>query len=152
MSESNLTPKPGSLQTPDPAPPPRLGQAPYSELVRGENFYLKRLLPEGISDSYLSWLNDPEVIRFVQVRFQMRDRESIAAFVAGFDHINNFIFAIFAAENDDYIGNVTLRADAVHLFANMGYLIGNKAYWGSDAALETCRLIADFAFFERGLC
>lgn len=146
-----MTARPGSLPTPDPAPQPRLGQAPYVERVQGEAFYLKRLLPEDISDTYLGWLNDPEVIRFVQVRFQTRDRESVEAFVAGFDHINNFIFGIFAAENDDYIGNVTLRADAVHLFANMGYLIGNKDYWGSDAALETCRLIADFAFFERGL-
>ncbi len=151
MSQPNLTPKPGSLQTPDPAPSPCLGQAPYGEMVRGENFYIKRLLPEDVSDTYLGWLNDPEVIRFVQVRFQARDRESIKAFVAGFDHINNFIFGVFTAENDQYIGNVTLRADPVHLFANMGYLIGDKAYWGSDAALETCRIIADFAFFERGL-
>ena len=151
MSGTDLSAKPDQLQTPDPPPPPRLGQAPYGELVRGKGYYLKRLLPENISDTYIGWLNDPEVIRFVQVRFQARDRESVAAFVAGFDHVNNFIFGIFAAENDDYIGNITLRADPIHLFANMGYLIGNKKYWGADAALEACRMIADFAFFERGL-
>lgn len=151
MSEFNPIPKTEFLPTPDPAPPPRIGQAPYCELVRGENFYLKRLLPEDISDTYLGWLNDTEVIRFLQVRFQTRDRPSVEAFVAGFDHINKFIFGVFAAENDNHIGNVTLSADPVHLFTNMGYLIGNKAYWGTGAGLETCRMISDFAFFERGL-
>ncbi len=151
MNKTDLTSQLGPLQTPDPAPPPRLGRAPFGELARGDKFYLKRLRVEDISDTYLNWLNDPEVIRFVQVRFKRRDRKSVEAFVADFDHIDNFIFAIHAAGNDDYIGNVTLRADPVHLFANMGYLIGDKDYWGSGAALETCRLIADFAFFERGL-
>jgi len=151
MRDSNLTPEPDSLPTPDPAPQPCLGQAPYAELLRGEQYYIKRLKPEDVSDIYIGWLNDPEVVRFLQVRFQQRDRDSIKAFVGGFNHIDNFFFGVFAAQDDSYIGNVTLRADPVHLFANMGYLIGAKEYWGGNAALETCRLIADFAFFERGL-
>lgn len=151
MSDSSLTSAPVLLPTPDPAPQPCLGQAPYVEQVRGEKFYIKRLKPEDVSDTYIGWLNDPEVVRFLQVRFQERDRDSIKAFVGGFDYINNFFFGVFATEDDTYIGNVTLRADPVHLFANMGYLIGAKKHWGGDAALETCRLIADFAFFERGL-
>ena len=43
------------------------------------------------------------------------------------------------------------RADPNHLFAHMGYLIGEKDYWRSNAAIEATSLICDFAFFDRGL-
>lgn len=133
------------------APLPRLGQPPYDELVSGKNFYLKRLRVKDVNATYLNWLDDVDVVKYLQVRFQPRDRKSIETFVSNFDHIDNFIFGIFDSDDDSYVGNVTLRADPIHLFANMGYLIGNKEYWGSKAALETCQLIADFAFFHRGL-
>jgi RimJ/RimL family protein N-acetyltransferase len=122
---------------------------PYPTLCRGDGYYLKRLRPEDVSDTYVGWLHDPEVIEYLQVRFEARDIDSIRAFVAGFDHKDGFIFGIHDAANDRHVGNITLRVNPHHLFANMGYLIGEKAYWEKGAALEAVRLILDFAFFER---
>ena len=139
------------LGTPEPAPKPVCGTLPYSEEISGQSFSLRRLRADSISKSYLEWLNDPEVIRFLQVRFEPRDYASAKHFVESFDHENSFIFGIYANGADDYIGNITLSANPHHLFANMGYLIGDKRFWRTDAALEAVRLVCDFAFFERGL-
>ena len=139
------------LPTPDPAPAPICGKPPYAEEIKGDVYTLRRVLPDAISESYVMWLSDPEVIQFVQARFEPRDMESIKRFVQTFDHVNTFLFGIHARDSDSYIGNISLRANPHHLFANMGYLIGDKRYWKTDAALEAVRMICDFAFFKRGL-
>ncbi len=139
------------LETPDPAPNAVCGVPPYSEDICGAEFSLRRLRANAFPEAYLHWLNDPDVIRFLQVRFESRDYASAKKFVASFDHVNTFIFGIYENTSDAYIGNITLRANPHHLFANMGYLIGDRRYWRTDAALDAVRLICDFAFFERGL-
>lgn len=142
---------PAMLPTPDPAPPPRTSGPPYSETVKGAPYELRRLRPEQVGADYVAWMNDPEVIRYLQARFEPRDLDSLRRHVAGYDHVDSFFFGIFDAERDRHIGNITLRVNPHHLFANMGYLIGDRTYQGRDAALEACRLIFDFAFFERGV-
>ncbi len=140
-----------SLPTPDPAPTPGNAAPPYPETIRGSGFYLSRLSGDEVPTDYLRWLNDPEVIEYLQVRFERRDKQSALAFIKSFDHVNSFLFGIHDAENDRHVGNITLRANPHHLFANCGYLIGEKTYWQTEAAVEAVRLICDFAFFERGL-
>lgn len=119
------------------------------EICRGDGYYLKRLLPDQVSDAYIEWLHDPEVVEYLQVRFEPRDIDAVRAFVAGFDHKNHFFFGIHDTDNDHHVGNITLRVNPHHLFASMGYMIGDKAYWEKGAALEAVRMILDFAFFER---
>ncbi len=48
------------------------------------------------------------------------------------------------------IGDCDEPSGESRLFAHMGYLIGDKRYWSSRAALDAVTLICDFAFFERG--
>jgi|GEM_PF-608542 RimJ/RimL family protein N-acetyltransferase len=135
---------------PDPAPAPRHAKPPYSDELYGSAFFLKRIRPGEVSKDYLAWLSDPDVIRFLQVRFSARDEASISTFIESFDHVDRFLFGIHDAADNRYIGNITLRVDPNHLFAHMGYLIGDKRYWSSRAALDAVTLICDFAFFERG--
>lgn len=136
----------------DPAPACRCRNGPpYRETVPGEAFYLRRILHGSLPDAYLEWLADPDVIKYLQVRFGGRGPDDAQAFINSFDHVDRFLFGIHAVENDRYIGNITLRADPNHLFAHMGYLIGEKDYWRSNAAIEATSLVCDFAFFDRGL-
>lgn len=121
----------------------------YPEECRGKGFHLQRLRAEDVSEDYVAWLHDPEVIRYLQVRFEPRDIESVRKFVAGFDHRDRFIFAIYDSAVNRHIGNMTLRVNPHHLWANMGYLIGEKSYWRTNATMEACRLLLDFAFYRR---
>lgn len=139
------------LETPDPAPRPAVGKPPYREEIIGPTFSLRRLSTNTVPEPYLEWLHDPEIIRFLQVRFDARTPGAIEKFIESFDHLDTFLFGIYSSTEDDYIGNITLSANPHHLFASMGYLIGDKRFWKTDAAIEAVKLICDFAFFERGL-
>jgi ribosomal-protein-alanine N-acetyltransferase len=122
----------------------------YSEVLRGETLTLRRITAEAAPDRYLSFLQDPEVVQYLQARFADHSLQSIRDFIAGFDHINNFLFGVYAPDNA-FIGTITLRVNPVHRFSNLGYMIGDKAYWKGTISMEMCQLILDFAFFERGV-
>lgn len=122
----------------------------YSEILRGETLTLRRLTTEALPDRYLDFLQDPEVVQYLQARFSEHSPQSIRDFVAGFDHVNCFLFGVYTNDNL-FIGTITLRVNPVHRFSNLGYMIGDKVYWKGAVSMEMCRLILDFAFFERGI-
>ncbi len=112
----------------------------------GEKYYLKTLLPEDVTDKYVSWLNDPEINRFLEVRFIKSTLENTREFIGSFDNNNKYIFGIHSLNNDMHVGNITLYKNTQHNTACFGYLIGEKEYWGRGAALEAITLLLDFAF------
>ena len=121
----------------------------YSETLPGQDVVLRRIHADSIPPRYLSFLQDPEVVRYIQARFVEHTPETLRRFVAGFDHVDNFLFGIHAAQDDAFIGTATLRINPVHRYSNLGYMLGDKAHWKGSMALDVCRLLLDFAFFER---
>jgi ribosomal-protein-alanine N-acetyltransferase len=124
------------------------GGPAYSEELKGHGLVLRRMRADNVPPLYLGYLRDPEVIRYIQARFVEHTAESVRAFIAGFDHVDNFLFGIHAAD-DTFIGTATLRVNPVHRYSNLGYMIGAKDHWKGSTALDMCRLLLDFAFFER---
>ncbi len=124
-----------------------MNATPYSERLVGERVVLQRLREDDVGDIYVRWMNDPEVMRYLQARFETNDLAHIRAFVAGFDHCDRFIFGVHA--DDRFIGTGTLRVNPNHRFSSIGYLIGDKDYWRGEIALDVCRALLDFVFFER---
>lgn len=133
--------------SPDTAPAP----ARYREELDGETLALRRLRCGALPPRYLEFLRDPEVVHYLQARFVAHTEESLARFVAGFDHVDTFLFGIYARHENLFLGTATLRVNPVHRFANLGYMIGDRRYWRGGTSLEMCRILLDFAFFERGV-
>ncbi len=121
----------------------------YAERLVGERVVLKRLHEAAVDEAYLRWMNDPEVTRYLQARFEPRDMANLRAFVAGFDHRDRFIFGVHA--DDRFIGTGTLRVNPNHRFSSIGYLIGETDYWRGEISLDVCRTLLDFVFFERNV-
>lgn len=119
--------------------------------LKGERYYLKTLLPEDVSDKYVSWLNDPEVNRFLEVRFTVSNIENTRQWVSNFDNDNNYLFGIYTMDGDEHIGTITLHINPIHKTAEWGYLIGEKEYWGKGASIEAISLLFDYAFDELGI-
>jgi RimJ/RimL family protein N-acetyltransferase len=122
----------------------------YSDLLRGDSLTLRRVTADAIPGRYLEFLRDPEVVKYLQARFTDHTPQSLKGFVAGFDHVDNFLFGVYAG-SDTFIGTATLRVNPVHRFSNLGYMIGDRAFWKGSISIEMCQLILDFAFFERGV-
>lgn len=92
-----------------------------------------RLVPFGprhLSEKYVSWLNDPAVVRFSEQRHHHHSLESCAAYIATFERGPNMLWAIEIAHAATHIGNISASFDMNNRLADIGILIGNRTMQG----------------------
>ena len=104
--------------------------------------------PEHITEAYVSWLNDPETVRFSEQRHRRHSIESCAAFISSFVCGPSLLWAIEISSNACHIGNITVTLDLNNRLADIGILIGaqnarGKGYgrqaWGAVVEHLTAR-------------
>lgn len=110
---------------------------------------MKNLDAGNVSPHYLHWLHDPDVNRFLEIRHAPpASAEELLAFV---DKVNmgpdSLLLGIFHRGDARHIGNIKLGPmNIVHKRADLGFLIGEKAYWGAGYASEAISALAEYAF------
>jgi ribosomal-protein-alanine N-acetyltransferase len=122
--------------------------ATKTEFARGSRVYLRPLEREDLNSRYLSWLNDPEVTRFMETgKFPTtaRDLEKFYDEVTGTR--NQVILAVADKKSGQHIGNVKLGPiHWIHHCATFGIMIGDKKFWGKGVGLEATRLMVEYGF------
>ncbi|MAO34188.1 MAG: GNAT family N-acetyltransferase [Flavobacteriales bacterium] len=104
-----------------------------------------RLFEEAdISDDYIAWLNDPEVVQFSNQRFLTHDRESCKAYLDSFLNSDNIFLLITHNESEEAVGTMTVYFSKNHQTADIGIIIGNKDFWGMGLGEEAWRTVMDF--------
>ena len=114
----------------------------------GERIYLREVRPSDVNENYYRWMNDPEVIQYLESRFHSNSRESLKAYVQIYDGDTDTIFlAIILKEKEQHIGNIKLGPiNWYHRFGDIGIIIGDKEYWGKGYAAEAISLLSEHAF------
>lgn len=116
-------------------------------ILYGDLIYLRRLNEEDASDAYVRWMNDPDINQYLESRFFTHTIENTKAFIRSVTNDNNYQFGIFVKGNDRHIGNIKVGGiNHYHRYADIGFLIGEKEYWGKGIATEAIGLATDFAF------
>lgn len=125
----------------------------YDGHFQGERVLLRNICIEDCNNVYLSWLGDPEINKYLESRWQQQKIESLEEYVnTMLLSPNNYLFAIIDLASDAHIGNIRIGPiDTKNKNAEIGYFIGDKAYWGRGVASESVRLVADFAFSKLAL-
>lgn len=105
-----------------------------------------------MSDRYIGWLNDPEVVRFSEQRHRRHSRASAEAYLRSFEGTQHHFWAILQKGPELlHVGNINAYVDPPNGVADIGVLIGDKGVWGrgygSEAWMAVCRFLLD----ERGL-
>jgi len=119
-----------------------------NSILQGKRIMLRSLTEADITEEYLSWLNDPEVMAYMESKHLTHTMISLKKFVAETIKDKSTIFLAIIADNK-HIGNIKLGPiNTIHKHGDIGIMIGNKAYWGKGHATEAIKLLVQFAFKE----
>lgn len=125
-----------------------------SSRLIGRRLYLRGLSPVDCTETYVEWLNDPEVNRYLETRFSgTQSLETIRRFVEETNRrANEHLFGIFQRADDLHIGNIKLGPVlTAHGLGDVSLFIGMRAAWARGYASESIQLITDFGFRSLGM-
>lgn len=113
----------------------------------GERIRLRKIELTDVTEVYRTWMNDPEVMRFTESRFQTHSLEQIRAYVQSVQaDPNSCFFAIIENKSGNHIGNIKIgHIHPVHRTADVGIIIGDRGCWGKGYATEALKLAAAYA-------
>lgn len=113
--------------------------------LQGKNIRLVRFNSRHMTTKYAGWLNDPEVNQFLCVGRIPVDIEKIE----NLNDDHTVFFAILLQDGDGgyiHIGTTSLNSiDWINRKGEIGYMIGDKRFWGKGLATEVVQLVSDYA-------
>ena len=90
-----------------------------------------------LTERYVSWINDPEVVRYSEQRHRPHDLESCRKYVELMRQSGDYFSAIEVTQDQHgHIGNMTVLVDAANGLADIAILIGERATWGAGIGFE----------------
>lgn len=118
-------------------------------MLKGDRVLLGRIKREYI-DSYLKWLNDPEITQYLSI-FLPLTRMMEEDWIENLKNRNDtIVFAILIPDEDateKLIGNCGLHAiDWKNRVGEVGIMIGEKEYQSKGYGTEAMELLLDYGF------
>jgi RimJ/RimL family protein N-acetyltransferase len=116
--------------------------------IRSGNIVLKSISSEHVSDTYLSWLCDPQVTNGIITTSNQYDLLKLKNYVEKMiADETTYMFAIHDWLTNQHIGNIKLYdINEVNKTCGLGLLIGDKNFWGKGVGTDACNAVVDFAF------
>ena len=99
-----------------------------------------------VKNEYVEWLNDYEIVKYTEQRFERHTIKKIKNYVKNVTKSENeFLYGIFHHTKHQskfiHIGNIKIGPiKPEHNSTEIGYIIGNKSYWGKGVMTESIRL------------
>lgn len=114
---------------------------------------LRPLNPEEVGQYYVDWMNDPNVVRYLESRWTSHTLESIRDYIREMNASpSNLLLGIFLVKTGQHIGNIKIgEIDNTHRFANVGLLIGEKSCRGRGIGTRAIVLATRIAFRDLNL-
>ena len=102
-----------------------------------------------ITERYVSWLNDPQVVRFSEQRHLQHTVESCARYIESI-HKSQGLFLSLEVKGSElgHIGNISVAIDEPNSSADLSIMLGEKQAWGKGYALKAWQAVIDYLFNE----
>lgn len=104
-------------------------KATFVRLI-GEKVILTKFTERDITPEYVSWLNDPEVVRYSNQRFRLHTMASCLTYLSTFHGSDNIFFKIERKVDRLYVGTMTAYISGAHQTVDMGIMVGRRSVWG----------------------
>ena len=118
------------------------------KIIQGKKIYLRSITLQDCTEKYVNWLNDNEINEYLESRLSVQTKESVSQFVKNMiESIDNYMFVIVNIDTGKHIGNVKIGPiHYIYKHTFVGYLIGDKNFWGKGLATEAVYLVSKFCF------
>ena len=107
----------------------------------GDLVLLRPFTAGDISEAYLGWLRDPEVVRFSNQRFHDHTLETCQTYLASFESSANNFLAICDRQSGTMLGTLTVYRSLPHGTADIGMMVGARQAWGKGIGFEAFCLV-----------
>jgi len=114
-----------------------------------EKIYLRPLKEDDINETYVSWFNDPDVVKYLEVGREgpFTREKGLDYFKEGIEKKSHFIYAVCLKENNQQIGTVKIGPlNNFHKNSDLVVIIGDKSQWGKGYAPDALSLGLKLAF------
>lgn len=117
-----------------------------------ENIMIRLLSEQDVTEKYLSWMGDEEVVQYLESRWFRHTLDSLCEYVKRMnDSPNDFLFGIYTNEFG-HIGNIKIgNINQHHRFGDVGLFIGEQAVRGRGFGTEAIQQATRYAFEELNL-
>ena len=105
--------------------------------IETERLRLEPFVEHHLTDRYVSWLADPEVVCWSENRHRKHTLESCRKYWQSFRGTPNMLFALVAkAPELGHVGNLNVYVDVRHGVADIGIMLGERSTWGKGFGRE----------------
>jgi RimJ/RimL family protein N-acetyltransferase len=113
-----------------------------------ERLLVRSLTAADISERWMNWSADPDVMGPLNVPARRMSRDDLARYIARFDSDTGHLIGVFAKAMALHIGFFMIEVNKLHATAGFNVVIGDKQYWGKGVVNEARAALLD-EFFER---
>lgn len=121
-------------------------------LLEGNGIRIRAFQTTHLTERYISWLNDPEVVRYSEQRHCKHTLLTCTHYFEAMQKTNHHFLAI-EVDNQDlgHIGNIGVSVDPFNLTADMSIIIGEKRVWGIGFASIAWNTVLKELFENHGI-
>lgn len=104
---------------------------------------------EFVTHQYVTWLNNPVVVRYSEQRHHQHTLESCQQYFNSFQNTPNQLWAI--VHENQHIGNINAYIDASNAIADVGIIIGEQSCWSKGFGLEAWKALCQYLLKKTGV-
>ena len=116
--------------------------------INHERVSIKLFTDKDITEDYISWLNDPEVVKFSNQRFKTHNNHTSNAYLKSINNMDAIMLKIIHKESNEFIGTMTVYFSLNHNTADIGIMVGNRKFWNKGLGAEAWTAVMNFLLDE----
>lgn len=122
-----------------------------NHVIEGEKVRLELFKETDVSETYLSWLANPKINRYLEVRFSKYTNEMAREYVRNSLDSPNHIFLKIVTLNGVFIGTCSILFREEHTTSELGLMLGDERFHGLGIGTEVISLLTFFCSKSLGV-
>ena len=120
-------------------------------VLNSDRLILKPLSTTFLSQKYVDWMNDEQVIRYLESGGDYT-LDKLKSYLEEVESNPKYFWAITLRSSGEHIGNIKIDPiHPLHRFGEYGIMIGDRTSWGKGFAKEASNLVLDYCFQKLNL-